>query len=89
MPTALGFLAPTGPELLVVHGRPRALSLVPNAYRDECHWGSLPWSGSRAAAPSLREITGSQAVGAGASPRPLGFIHRVHCTLCQLLGCGR
>lgn len=38
---------PTGPELRVVHGRPRAPSLVPNAYRDACHWVSLPWSGSR------------------------------------------
>lgn len=45
MPVALGFLVPTGPELWVVHGRPRAPALVPNACRDGCRWvnPSLVW----------------------------------------------
>lgn len=44
-PIALGFLVPTGPELWVVHGRPRAPVLVPNACRDGCRWvnPSLVW----------------------------------------------
>lgn len=53
MPIALGFLVPTGPELWVVHGRPRAPVLVPNACRDGCRWvnPSLAWL-SAAAQPS-------------------------------------
>lgn len=38
-PGALGFSLPTDPELWVVHGRPRAPSLVPDACRGGRCWG--------------------------------------------------
>lgn len=78
MPIALGFLVPTGPELWVVHGRPRAPVLVPNACRDGCRWvnPSLAWLS--AAAQPYGSPQGSQAAGA----TPPAQLHLVSFTLC-------